>query len=126
MLNRNQENTTHSFVCGTEDWIQGLEPIGKSSNTELLPQPSFTYFNASRKEDAYITIRDMDSLFLKIPEISIFKNNSCWAWCHIPLTLALRSQREVGLYEFKDSQVYRSNFQDRQGSIQRNPDSKNI
>lgn len=77
MLNRNQENTTHSFVCGTEDWIQGLEPIGKCSNTELLPQPSFTYFNASRKEDADITIRDTDTtkfilknnlkyLFLKI------------------------------------------------------------
>ena len=49
----------------------------------------------------------MDSLFLKIPEISIFKNNSCWAWCHIPLTPALRSQRQVDLYEFKDSQVYK-------------------
>ena len=61
MLNRNQENTTHSFVCGAEDWIQGLEPIGKCSNTELLPQPSFTYFNASRKEDADITIRDTDT-----------------------------------------------------------------
>ena len=47
------------------------------------------------------------SLFLKIPEISIFKNNSCWAWCHNPLTPALRRQRHVDLYEFKDSQVYK-------------------
>jgi hypothetical protein len=62
-----------------------------------------------RKEDADITIRDTDTtkFILKNTWKSIFKNNSCWARCHIPLTPALRSQRQVDLYEFKDSQVYK-------------------